>query len=202
MLSIAVGTVAVLAIQTSTGLGTRLDNATQAQTGMTAVSKVLRTAVLPTQLGNEACAGCPETALVTATPSRVSFYANLDNNLDVALGAVGTGPSLVTIEVVRDPYSVSSGVLEVTTRLPMGGTNTRVVTRGLDWPATAVFAYYDFDGLLIPSSALAGSLARVTSVDVSLTVQTIPGQPGVPTHSAVQRVRLPNAEATVLEGPS
>jgi hypothetical protein len=44
-------------------------------------------------------------------------------------------------------------------------------------------------------------LARVSSIDISLTVRTV-RRSGLPSGTAVQRVRLPNAEINVLVQPS
>jgi type II secretory pathway pseudopilin PulG len=211
ILCLALGGVAVLGMRTSTGMSARLDNATQGQAGVAATSKVLRTAVRRDQLGDQVCVGCGDTALVTATRSQVSFYANLNNT--------GNGPSLITLQVLRDTFSSdATGMLQVTTQPPTvlsdgrytfcspgtAGcvTHTRVVTRGLAWPAPPIFAYYDFDGLPITTAVLTrDDLARVSSIDVSLTVRTL-RKAGIPSGTAVQRVRLPNADINVLVQPS
>jgi type II secretory pathway pseudopilin PulG len=212
VLCIALGTLAVLGMRTSTGLSARLDNATQGQIGMEASTKLLRTAVLPSQLADQVCVGCTDTAIVTATRSQVSFYANLNNT--------GAGPSLVTMQVLKDPDATQdAGMLSVTTQpptaVPGGGyqfcspagtascvAHTRVVTRGLAWPEPPIFDYYDYDGLRITTPVLThDDLARVSSIDISLTVRTV-RRSGLPSGTAVQRVRLPNAEINVLVQPS
>jgi prepilin-type N-terminal cleavage/methylation domain-containing protein len=202
---------AIMGLRTASGLEGRLDNVSQGQLGIAAVSKVLRTAVLPDQLDEQTCVGCADTAIVQATTTQVSFYANLDN--------VGQGPSLVTLRVLPDPGATNGTAMLQQSTIPpttladgrytycAPGTpgcvvNTRVLTRGLG-PGVAVFGYYDFDGSPILSSSLSNDdLPRVASVDVVLSVQTKPDQDAYPATTVVQRVRLPNADINVLVQPS
>lgn len=211
MLVAMVGTTAVLGMRTTDGLGVRLDNANQSQQGMVAASKVLRTAVLPDQLDDQTCTGCADTAIVQATTTRVTFYANLNNT--------GQGPSLVTLQVVQDPARPGEGLLQEVSQPPIALADnrytfcavgspgcvvvTRTLARGLPWPATAVFGYYDFGGAPIAGPSLsAADLPRVSSLDVLLTSQTRPSPGAFPASTLVQRVRLPNADINVLVQPS
>lgn len=206
-----VASTAILGLRTSDGLGVRLDNAGQAQQGIAAVSKVLRTAVLPDQLDDQACTTCANTAIVQASTTRVTFYANLNNT--------GQGPSLVTLEVVADPDHPGSGMLRESSQppIPLSGNrytycvagttgcvvHTHVLARGLDWPATPMFGYYDFSGTTITSTSLASTdLPRVSSIDVMVTSQTRPTPGAYPAATQVQRVRLPNADINLLVQPS
>jgi len=206
-----VASTAILGLRTSDGLGVRLDNANQAQQGIAAVSKVLRTAVLPDQLDDQACTTCADTAIVQASATRVTFYANLNNT--------GQGPSLVTLEVVADPDHTGSGMLRELSQPPIAlsgnrytycvvGTTgcvvrTRVLARGLTWPAAPVFGYYDFNGTSIASTTLGSSdLPRVSSIDVAVTSQTRATPGAYPASTLVQRVRLPNADINLLVQPS
>ncbi len=207
----AVGTLTVLGIQVSNRMTDRIDNVTTAQNGMAATTKVLRTAVLPDQLDDRACSGCADTAIVQATKSQVSFYANLNNT--------GQGPSLVTLQVVTDPNRAGTTMLRQTmippTILPDGRytfctpgtagcvTRTRVLSRGLAAATPTVFSYYDFDNLLIASATLStADLARVSSVEVTLTVKLTAGSNRSKANSLVQRVTLPNADVNVLTDPN
>ncbi|MCW2792138.1 MAG: hypothetical protein JWO76_1236 [Nocardioides sp.] len=212
VLTTILATTAIIGFRTTTGLGVRLDNSTQGQLGIAAVSKVLRTAVLPHQLEDQSCTDCAETAIITATSTRVTFYANLNNT--------GQGPSLVTLQVLQDPQATDgSAILQQSTQPPTAlsdgrytfctaGTagcrvDIRVIARGLLWPSGTVFGYYDFGGLPISGTTIANTdLPRVSSVDVSITVQTEPGRSAYPASTAVQRVRLPNADINVLVQPS
>lgn len=211
VLVVIVGSTAVLGLRTSDGLGVRLDNAGQAQQGIAAVSKVLRTAVLPDQLDSQTCTTCADTAIVQATATQVTFYANLNNT--------GQGPSLETLEVVEDPAHPGSGMLRQLSQPPIAlsgnrytycvaGTsgcvvNSHVLARGLSWPADPVFGYYDFGGARIDGTALASTdLPRVSSIDVVVTSQTRPSPGAYPASTQVQRVRLPNADINLLVQPS
>jgi hypothetical protein len=81
--------------------------------------------------------------------------------------------------------------------------NTHVLARGLAWPATSLFGYYDFGGAAITGTTLASTdLPRVSSVDVVVTSQTRPSPGAYPASTQVQRVRLPNADINLLVQPS
>lgn len=207
VLTTMIAAVAILGLRTGTGMQVRLDNSTQGDIGMAATGKVLRTAVLPDQLDAQSCDGCADTAIIQATSTRVTFYANLDNT--------GQGPSLTTLEVLQDPLASGTAVLRQTTIPPLPTADgryrfctpaaepscpvrVRTLARGLVWPTPAVFTYYDFDGARITGTALApADLPRVSSADIAITVQSRPGE-GYPTATMVQRVRLPNADINVL----
>ena len=207
VLTTVVATLAILGMRTSSGLQVRLDNAVQGELGVAATGKVLRTAVLPAQLDEQACDACADTAIVQASGTRVTFYANLENT--------GGGPSMVTIEVLEDPSRAGSAVLRQSrvppTPLPGGkyefcnptlptcAVQRRTIARGLVWPTPRVFTYYDFDGLAIGGTTVAGAdLPTISSVDVVVTVQTSADRSTYPTSTTVQRVRLPNADLNVI----
>ncbi|GAB6986446.1 hypothetical protein [Nocardioides pyridinolyticus] len=212
VLGTMVMTVAILGVRTSAGLEVRLDNSVQGELGIAATGKVLRTAVLPAQLDEQACDSCADTAIVQAAGTRVTFYANIENT--------GGGPSLVTLEVLADPARADGTAMLRQTRVPPtplpGGkyefcdpaaatcvTERRVLARGLVWPSPRVFTYYDFDGAPIAGTAVAGTdLPSISSVDVSIAVQTAPGRAEYPTTTTVQRIRLPNADLNVIVEPS
>lgn len=210
VLVIALGSFAVVVLRTMDAAEARTDNINAGQSGMAAVTKVIRTAVRPDQLNDNGCTGCEETAIVTASGTQVRFYANLDNT--------GGGPSLVTLEAVADPDHAGTSLLRQTVVPPRTATDgsysfctvgtsgcdytRRVVVRGLprltDTPPV-VFSYFGFDGVALGSGSLpADDLIRVASVDVTLTVQLRPGQQRTPSQTLIQRVSLPNADASVL----
>jgi hypothetical protein len=214
VLTTMISTVAILGMRTATGLEGRLDNSLQGNTGMAATGKMLRTAVLPDQLDNQACANCADTAIVQASSTLITFYANLDNT--------GQGPSLVTLEVIEDPHAAGSAILRQT-RIPptpvLGGgyrfctrttdstctvdAQVRTLAHGLVWPVPAVFSYYDFNGAAIGGTSMTtDNLPRISSIDVTITARTTPGRSDVPTATMVQRVRLPNADINLLVQPS
>lgn len=208
VLTTMITTVAILGMRTSAGMAVRLDNSVQGDLGMAAASKVLRTAVLPDQLDEQSCDDCADTAIVQATSTKVTFYANIDNT--------GQGPSLTTLEVLTSggnkilrqttipPTPTGSGTYRFCnpTTEPTCVVRVRTLARGLVSATATVFTYFDFDGRPIAGSALAATdLPRVSSIDVVLAVQTAPGS-GYPTATMIQRVRLPNADINLLVQPS
>ncbi|WP_166139074.1 PulJ/GspJ family protein [Nocardioides ochotonae] len=209
ILMTGLGTTAVLVIRTTAALENRLDNATQSQVSVDAVSKVLRTAVLPEQATELACPTCADTALKAATRTRVQFYANLNT--------VGSAPLLVTLELERDTHAAqTSGQLVQRIQRPIINTATqsysycdatlptcsvqkRVLARGLAWPAVDTFFYYDSGGTLITLASLGDvELPLVSSVEIALKVQTVRGNTRYKPATVFKRVRLPNAEINVL----
>ena len=213
LLTLVLTVTSVLGYRVAANLANRTDNATQGQLATDAVSKVLRTAILPDQLTEVSCVDCADTAIVQATRTQVSFYANLGASSVV-------GPSLVTLRVVQDPRAVqTSGQLVQTLQPPtdLGGgkytfcnpatagcvVQTRVLARGLAWPAANLLAYYNFAGAQITSATFSSAdLASVASIEVTLTVQTVQGQTRYPATTLIKRVRLPNSDINVLVQPS
>lgn len=203
-----VGTVAVITLRTTDGLQARGENTMQAELGVAAAGKVLRAAVLPEQLEESTCTGCEDTAVVVASPTRVTFYANV--------GDSQIGPSLVTLYVAADPNNPGTGKLVQETQppLPAGeGSYTfcsrsqsgcrftsRVAARGLLWPSPGVLSYYDYEGARIPGGGAlsATDLPRISSVDLVMTVQRRPRDSRFPARTVVTRVRLPNVEINKL----
>ena len=204
LVTVILGSTAVVAIRAAGSVTTRLDNATQAELGVSAASKLLRTAVLPVQIEDRVCDDCQDdTAVVRATTTEVSFYGNL--------GRTTVGPSLVTLIVRQDPNVSGTGILEeriidpesigdgryrfCTPGAPGCTVRTRVLARSLTWPTVPIFGYYDTSGLPLTGSTMSASqLERISSIDLMLTVQTRPGQTRWGPLTVVQRVRLPNVE--------
>jgi hypothetical protein len=213
LLMVMLTTTIVHGMQLSRGMGVRLDNINQGQLGMNAVTKTLRTAIWPKQLDDIDCTGdnCGATALTTATPTSLTFYANLNNT--------GLGPSLMSYYIEARSDNALYGALIQTTQAPIPGLDgdgkysfcdatvagcavtQRAVSRGLN-PTTATFHYYDFDGELIDSDNLAAvQLAQVSSIDITLVVQTNTIQNSAPPNTIVERVQLPNADINILVQP-
>ncbi len=209
VVSVMVASMAVVVLRTYTGVESRVDNTTQSSLAIDAAGKVLRTAILPAQLEDQVCTGCSETAILAASRTKVTFYANM--------GSTSIGPSLVTLMVVADPSSPGTGKLVQETQAPisLGGGRytfcsrsvascvyrTHDLGRGLLWPSPGVFTYYDYEGSPISQSTLASSsLPRVSSIDLVITVQRRPGDDDFPSRTAVSRVRLPNVEINILSG--
>lgn len=208
---LAVGTVTVVGIKVTNVQTDRIDNVTVAQNGMAASTKMLRTAVLPDQLDDRACSGCADTAIVQATQSQVSFYANINNT--------GQGPTLVTLQVVPDPNRSGTSMLRQTmippTTLPDGrytfcdpaaagcATLKRIVCRGLAATGATVFTFFDFDNMPITSSPLAqADLIKVSSIEISLKVAIYgAANKRSKANTLTQRITLPNADVNVLTDP-
>ncbi|MFZ5851274.1 MAG: hypothetical protein ACOYY2_07765 [Actinomycetota bacterium] len=195
----------------------RLDNTAQTRVAMEAVAKELRTAVLPSQLQaqGQSCASCAASAVTVAGATTVSFYANLNN--DVALGGSGLGPSKVSFTLVQDPATGLGNLVEtVQPPIPTGTpgqytycapgpgcqVRTRVLGRGLLWPSPPLFTYYAADGAtLTPLPLTANDLAKINSIDVTLTARTSTAY-GTPGTTVVQRVALPNSEVNIVVTPT
>lgn len=204
-----IAAVTIVTMKTSAGLQNRQDDAIQGELGLAAASKVLRTAVLPDQLEqleNQTCTGCQERAVLTATTTRVSFYADLGNS--------GVGPSLVTLRVEQDPNHAGTGRLMQDTQPPIAGTGggysfcvatapgcvvkKRELAHGFVWPSPGIFAFYDYNGSLLAGPTLAAAdLPRVQSIDLIFAIKTEGLGADHPTRTAVTRVRLPNVEISI-----
>ncbi|TIC88435.1 hypothetical protein E8D34_05810 [Nocardioides sp. GY 10113] len=200
---------AVVGLRTMHAADTRLDNITTGQIGMAAATKVIRTAVLPDQLNDAGCSNCADSAIVAASSTQMSFYANINNT--------SGGPSLVTIETLADATRPGSSLLRQTTIPPTIASDgsysfcaitsptcrfsRRVLARGLPRLSTSpvVLRYYDFEGLPLGTGTLpGGDLVKVASIDVNLTIQLLPDQSRTPSQTLIQRVNLPNADISVL----
>ena len=193
----------IVAQRTMTDNASRLDGLSQTNVAVEGMTRVLRTAILPSQV-QATCSGCDVAAFIAGDDRSVQFYANVDN--DGILPATGTtdlGPRRVTYAVSND------GVLTETVQKPnvhavndfnyqycTPGPGCEVFTRTLatDIPDdTSLFTYYDASGAALPQGTLtAAQLAAVDQIDVVVTVKASP------VHSSTtftQRVALPNADA-------
>lgn len=180
---------------------TRVDQAVQGKNAMEAITRNLRTAVLPSQL-NGTCTGCDLAAFLRAEPYRVQFYANVNNDGNVI------GPSRITyerqsngelIETIQppNPHAPTDYNYQYCTPGTSGClVKIRTLASGVEG-ASPLFTYYNRDGVRIGtgSGALtAAELATVDSVDVFVAVKQSPNST-VPATSFTSRVSLPNADA-------
>ena len=211
LLTLLICTTSILGYRIATNLENRTDNATQNQVAVDAISKVLRTAILPDQMADSSCVSCADTAIIQATgtrsPSTPTWVTRSDPTTSSSRWSRTRTPRRPAGCSGRSwcprsspgPGSTSSAIrqrLAATTRPAR-------LARGLTWPATQLFAYYNFDGNQITSSAFStADLASVASVEVSLTVQTIKGQSRFPATTEVRRIRLPNSDINVLVQPT
>jgi hypothetical protein len=186
----------------------RLDNSAQTRLGMETITKLMRTAVIPTQLmvEGQTCVGCSTTMVISASATSISFYANVNNNLSTA----AIGPSRVTYSVVQDAVHKWGNLVEQV-QAPQAGASagqytfcagagcavqSRVVARGLQWPAAAMFTYYDATDAILTALPLSSTdLGKIDSIDVGLVVRTSTAY-NTPSTSVVQRVALSNASST------
>lgn len=179
------------------GNASRLDQLQQSKVAMEAMSKTLRTSVLPTQL-NGTCSACDDSAFITGDVRTVSFYANINNDSNV------TGPSQVSYnvdasgnltEAIHGPnphaandynyqYSCTAGT-------PGCVVISRVIARKVD-TAQVMFTYYDASGAAIAPPLTATTLPLVDSIDVVLKVKSSKLTPAT---TLTTRVTLPNADA-------
>ncbi len=201
VLAIVQGTL-ILTNKTVAGNATRIDSQQQARIAIDSMTKVLRTAVLPSQL-NCTGPGCGSAAFINGSALAVSFYANINND------ANAIGPSQVSYyfvgtdlhESVQPPDAHAVGVYNYTwtTCTPGPGCSKvdRVLARGVQNASAsqAMFTYYDKSGNVITTGTLlAADLAKVDSIDVVVKVRTSKDTT-VQSTTFTQRVTLPNADS-------
>jgi prepilin-type N-terminal cleavage/methylation domain-containing protein len=183
---------------------TRLDQAQQAKGGMESMTKVLRTAVLPSQLLST-CTAC--TSFLAGDTNSVSFYANIfnpNNTIGPSKASYTVNPADpkgTLVEVIQPPdahavndtnyqYCVASAPSCTTDR-------TRVVAYGVTG-LTTLFTYYNKLGAVIPAPLAGVELTQVDSMDVVLTIKRTATVKGT---TLTQRVTLPNADSVVETTP-
>ena len=104
----------------------RGDDVQEVRIAMDTMSRTVRTAIDPDGRGAGADAATPRNAFVSAGPTELTFYANI-NVRDAAAGTIGL-PTLVS-------YTLDDGVM-TETRTP----GTRAADGQLDWPAAGAAA--------------------------------------------------------------
>jgi prepilin-type N-terminal cleavage/methylation domain-containing protein len=183
---------------------TRLDQAQQAKGGMESMTKVLRTAVLPSQLLST-CTAC--TSFLAGDTNSVSFYANIfnpNNTIGPSKASYTVNPADpkgTLVEVIQPPdahavndtnyqYCLASAPSCTTDR-------TRVVAYGVTG-LTTLFTYYNKLGAVIPAPLAGVELTQVDSMDVVLTIKRTATVKGT---TLTQRVTLPNADSVVETTP-
>ncbi|MFN8127724.1 MAG: type II secretion system protein [Candidatus Nanopelagicales bacterium] len=187
----------------------RLDGLSQTNVAVEAMTRILRTAILPSQI-QATCSGCDVAAFIEGTDTMVRFYANVDNDgILPASGNTDRGPRRVTytltngqlVETVQKPnvHSVSDFNYQYCTPGPSCPVRTRVLARNVQ--AGALFTYYDRSGALItpPLQSDVSKLKAVDSIDLVLRVR-----PSTTAGSATvtARVTLPNADSLIQPTPT
>jgi prepilin-type N-terminal cleavage/methylation domain-containing protein len=193
-----VQTTMVMTSRTVSDNNLRVSQTEQARAAMDAMSKLLRTAVLPSQL-NGSCPSCNVAAFVQATATSVQFYADVDNDQNLV------GPSRVTYVVTAggdltetvqppDAHAPDNRSYTYCAAGPGCPVTSRVLARNVQ-TTSPIFTYYDRTGAALGVVPLtAAELAAVDSVDVVLTVRGARTQPVNPV-TVTERVTLPNADA-------
>jgi len=193
-----VQTTLILTQRTVAGTGARVNQTQQARVAIDSITKVLRTAVLPSQL-NGTGSSSSAAAFIQGTSTSVQFYANINNDANII------GPSQVT-------YAVSaSGTLTEKVQPPdahaAGNYNyqytctTCAVIRVLATNVStsqAMFTYYTQSGATITDPVLtAADLSSVDSVDVVVQVKASANQT-IQATTLYERVTLPNADSVAI----
>lgn len=207
----------MLAQSTLNENSSRLDGLSQTNLAMEAMTRVLRTAILPSQV-QATCTGCDTAAFIAGDDNKVVFYANVDNDgILPASGTTNYGPRKVTYELkngeleemIQKPnvhsvtdfnyqYCANPGTsgCPATKRVLARDITTTDSSTGLTDP---LFAYYDRDGGLLDTPLAANSLRAVDSIDVLLRVK--PSDRTKPV-TVVARVTLPNADSLIQPTPT
>jgi type II secretory pathway pseudopilin PulG len=191
----AATTMFTASLRANTTTTARVEATNTARVAIAEVSRTLRTAIRPVQLGDLAST---EPAVLEATGTRLRFYANIDN----ATEAVGptrvtydmSGGTLVqTLQRPTMPVSPATAFTYCDDTLPSCPVQRSVLASGLK--ATSAFSYVATDGttLAAPATGMtAASRALVNGVDVSIAL-TGSGTSGATT--VLTRVQLVNQDA-------
>jgi prepilin-type N-terminal cleavage/methylation domain-containing protein len=185
-------------LRTATGTQSRLEEVNDGRIAFSAMSRSLRTAILPSQLYDTS--STETAAFIEATPFSMKFYANVNNPRNTI------GPSRVTysvtangelVETMQRPNQpvVNNKYVYCVPPAPGCTVSRKVLARGVN-PATPIFTYYDALGATLTGSTLdQDQMEVIDSVDVTVTVQQ-PGSGGGGT-TYVNRIALPNHDAVI-----
>ena len=172
---------------------------------MESMSRLLRTAVLPSSLAT--CTSCgAQAAFIQGSAFKVAFYANIDN------GGNTVGPSQVVFSVdasgtltqtVQPPDPGSASVGYTWTPCTIGATGCQlrqtVLATGVQTTGQPLFTYYAFGSQTPMTGTLtAAQLSNVDAVDILLTSTLSASTGATGPVTFVQRISLPNVD-TVIE---
>jgi prepilin-type N-terminal cleavage/methylation domain-containing protein len=193
-----VQTTLILTQRTVAGSGARVDQTQQARVAIDSITKVLRTAVLPSQL-NGTGSSSSAAAFTQGTKTSVQFYANINNDSNIV------GPSQVSYNVdssgtltekIQPPDAHAAGNYNYLYTCTTCAT-TRVLARHAS-TTQAMFTYYTKTGATITDTVLsAADLSSVDSVDVVVMVKASANQT-IQATTLYERVTLPNADSVAL----
>ena len=188
----------------------RLNGLSQTNVAIEDMTKVLRTAILPSQV-QATCTLCDVAAFISGDATSVQFYANVDND-----GILPAPPATTDLGPRRVTFSVADGELTETVQKPnlhaVTDFNFQYCTPGPGCPVRrrvlardvqpgALFTYYDRTGAVIapPLQSATSKLKAVDSIDLVLRVQPS-SRAGAATVTA--RVTLPNADSLIQPTPT
>ena len=189
----------------------RLNGLSQTNVAVEAMTRVLRTAILPSQV-QATCSGCDVAAFIKGDTRYVEFYANVDN--DGILPTSGTtdyGPRRVTYsvdgqgvltETVQKPnvHAYNDFDYQYCTPGPSCPVRKRVLARDVQ-DDEDLFTYYDRTNnkIATPLQSAVSRLKAVDSIDLVISVR-----PSDRTESATvtARVTLPNADSLIQPTPT
>jgi prepilin-type N-terminal cleavage/methylation domain-containing protein len=198
--------------------GENIARQTQIETGRQAseaMTRKLRTAVMPSQLGCTTCVGWD--AFVVGQDFAMQFYANIDNPNNsigpsrVTYSVATTGPQAGhLIEKVQVPESNvpgPSGYVYCAAEAPGASATCRsklrkkLLAKGVQTtPGAALFSYYKAgNALMTPgagASLASADLSKVLAVQINVAVRQESSLAIRPTRY-IQRVTLPNAQAVL-----
>lgn len=186
--------------KTVRGSVARLDQTQQAKTAAESMTKLLRTAVLPSQI-LATCATCQDAAFLAGDWNRVSFFANINNQSNTV------GPSRVSYvldaagtltETVQPPNAHAADDYDYQYCAPISSTCkafVRVVARKVVASAsTPLFTYLNYDGAKLTAPISGTALGEVNSVDLALTVKSSREVKG---GTILTHVTMPNVDSLV-----
>lgn len=193
----------------------RLDGLSQTNVAVEGMTRVLRTAILPSQV-QATCSSCDVAAFIAGDATSVQFYANVDNDgIMPTSGTTDLGPRRVTYAVsnsasecgsagampcltekIQKPltHAVTDYNFQYCTPGPGCAIRSRVLARHVV-PGT-LFTYYDRTGAVIapPLQSATSKLKAVDSIDVVLRVQPSNRADAA---TVTARVTLPNADSLI-----
>ena len=203
--------------RTMTNNAARLDGLSQTNLAVEGMTRVLRTAILPSQV-QASCSGCDVAAFISGGDFRVQFYANVNNDgILPPTGMTDLGPRRVTYEVdddgvltetIQKPnvHSVTDFDFQYCEPGPSCPVSTRVLARDVETVddlggVRPVFTYYDRlgDTIAPPLESDESKLKAVDSIDILLSVLPSDRSDSV---TVTARVTLPNADSLIQPTPT
>lgn len=204
---------------------TRQQQVDVARSASERLSKVVRTAVKPSQLIDCVTSACDDiTAFISASGSGMQFYANLDNGGNsigaskVSYAVATTGADAgVLIEKIQIPdhdaagkpvltstgYTYCNAELASAPASCKANLKVRRVATGVITSPTPLFSYFDDLGQpmpVAPGAALTvDQISKVLAIELNVKVELKTASAVKPT-TYIQRVLLPNSQAVLRPG--